>query len=621
MFFKPQYYRSGAPVALHQHCRVEGAQGYAAEVLEQLVKTYGREVGEIRRIVVRDRLPEGYPLSTTEEGYGLEIAGDTALLGGESERTRIYAAVTLKQLLAGNELNECVLYDAPDCPFRGYRVFLPGRAAMDDFKKMVDTIVDYKYNHISMEVGGAMEYKRHPEINEAWAAFVKETHRYSGRSKEIQDAYHWSKNSIHTDNAEGDILTQDEVREAVAYCRSRGLEVYPEVPTMSHSDYICLAHPELAERQEDPYPDAYCPNHPDTYPIVFDILEEIIDVFRPNWVNIGHDEMYSIGLCERCKGTDPHILYAQDIIKLHDWLAERGIRTMMWGEKLLPVITPEGKHYGGSGGRRLSSNGREYDPLPVLFYCQNLLPKDILMLNWYFPFGIQYDYVYHTHGYPVVYGNMNAASVEHWRQRRELGVRGGACSNWGSNKPLYMQRNNQYFNLIFGAYAMWSTEYDDPMLPAVKKATFEECFRLKHGSLHPKGHIFITHTTSLCIPFHSFYDGIFIEPEKYLLGHYEVEYTDGTTARLPVVYGENISYSGLKCDFGEGIDNSGFDDTVNLSENALNEVSCTTIPCVKEGKTFYTAAFANPHPDKKIASLSYAPVKDAEVITLSWSEE
>ena len=186
-----------------------------------------------------------------------------------------------------------------------------------------------------------------------------------------------------------------------------------------------------------------------------------MEVFEPKVVNIGHDEMYSIGLCDRCKETEPHLLYVNDIIKIHDWLAERGIRTMMWGEKLLPVITKEGKPCGGAGGLRVSGAGKKYDPLPVIFYCQDLLPRDIIMLHWYASFGIQYDYVYHTHGYPVVYGNMSAATTEEWRRRRELGIKGGTCSNWGSNKPVYMQRNNQYFNLVFGAYALWSSEYND----------------------------------------------------------------------------------------------------------------------------------------------------------------
>ncbi len=619
MFFQPRLWTKTAATSVSKDCAVSGAQGYAQSVLGDLIRSYGKEDGKIKRLTVTERLPEDFSFER-EEGYALLIEGEEALLCGESERGIIYAAVTLLQMANHEGLFEGKLYDAPDCAFRGYRVFLPGRDSMDDFKKMVDTIVYYKYNCISFEIGGAMEYERHPEINAAWKEFAAETHRYSGRSKEIQDGYGWSKNSIHTDNAEGDILTKDEVREVVAYCRERGLSVYPEVPTMSHSDYICLAHPEIAERQEDPYPDTYCPNHPDTYKIVFDILEEIIEVFEPKVINIGHDEMYSIGICERCKGTEPHILYVNDIIKIHDWLAERGIRTMMWGEKLLPVITKEGKHYGGAGGRRIGSSGKEYEPLPVIFYCQDMLPRDIIMLHWYAAFGIQYDHVYHTHGYPVVFGNMSAASIEEWRRRRELGIKGGTCSNWGSNKPIYMQRNNQYFNLVFGAYALWSSEYDNDKLPQAKKATYEECFHLKYGKAE-SGYIALTHSTEHFIGYRPFYDGMFIERDKYALGQYKVVYADGQVEYLDVIYGENISYSGHKCDFDEEIDNSDFDDTLTLSETALSEVSYSTIPCVRNGKTFYRTAFIDPHPDVAIDSITFVPAKDVSVTLLEWKQK
>jgi hexosaminidase len=47
-----------------------------------------------------------------------------------------------------------------------------------------------------------------------------------------------------------------------------------------------MAHPEIREREGDAYPDTYCPNHPDTYPLVFDVLEEVIEVFEPKVINI-----------------------------------------------------------------------------------------------------------------------------------------------------------------------------------------------------------------------------------------------------------------------------------------------------------------------------------------------
>lgn len=607
MFFKPRFWQKDKPVSLAAHCHVTGAEGYEKALLSELAACGKGELG-ISEIRVESHLPDFYPLDHREEGYAIEITERTATLWGETPRGRIYAAVTLLQMANHGELCTGRLYDAPDCAFRGYRANLPSRQGFDHFYKMVDTLVYYKYNALSLEIGGAMEYKRHPRINEVWREFAAETHRYSGRTEEIQNSCEWSKNSIHTENAEGDILTQDEVRSLIAYARARGLEVYPEAPTLSHSDYICMAYPELAERADDPYPDTYCPNHPDTYGVVFDILEEILAVFEPKVVNIGHDELYTACVCPRCKGLYPDEVYAADITKIHDFLAERGVRTMMWAEKLLPVVTPNGRRYGGAGGRYIRRDGKELAPHPVLFYCQTKLPKDILMLHWYYSFGIQYDYVYHVNGYTALYGNLSARLVKEWRRRRQLGMKGGAVSNWGSTDPIYMQRNAQYFDLVFSAYALWSADYDDPQLAHLERETFRECFHRKYGSPKEGHYIAVTHTTELSLPYRPFHCGIFIDEDTYRLGDYLLRYTDGEEVRFPVIYGENISSSSLACSFGE--DDTEFDPDT-LCESALYEISYSTVPHAEDGLTYYTTLYRNPHPEKEIESFTYLPRRDA----------
>ncbi|MBQ7090582.1 MAG: family 20 glycosylhydrolase [Clostridia bacterium] len=605
MFFEPQYWEKGEALSLNKTAVVEGV-GYAKEVAEALIAEQGTDAGSIRKIRFVRGMPEGARVGG-EEAYALLITAEEAVLYGMSERAEIYAAETLLQMANHEGLRSGRLEDAPDCEFRGYRVYLPGRNAFDDFKKMVDTIVYYKYNYISLEVGGAMEYKRHPEINEKWLEFVADNRRYSGRTAEIQNTCPWAKNSIHTDNGEGDVLTRDEVRELIAYCRKRGLEVYPEAPTLSHTDYICLAHPEIAERQDDPYPDTYCPYHPDTYKLVFDVLEEVIEVFQPKLINIGHDEFYSMCVCERCKDKKPHEVFAYDVTKIHDFLAERGIRTAMWGDKLLPVVTNDGRTYGGAGSDRLSSSGK-YVYFPPTFYCQFMLPRDILMLHWYYSFGIQYDYVYHTQGYEAVYGNMAVSCVDEWRHRRQLGIKGGACSNWGCNDPEYMQRNGQYANLIFGAFALWSKDYDNHRMGELLGLTAKEAYHLCHGNVQKGTHIEITHTTDLYHKYLAFWCGYYIEDEKYHMGNYKVTYTDGTTALLEVKYGKNISNEQTPC----ACDADNFDH-VNLDCNPSTEIFYSTIPMRLNGKTWYKTAYRNPYPEKTIESVVYQPDTEAKV--------
>lgn len=608
MYFEPQIFEKGEPIALNTNAIASG-DGFALETVEKCIREYGCAEGGIRAVRFESSLPDAAEVSG-DEAYAIRVTESEALLFGETERARIYAAQTLLQICEHGELCLCRLEDEPDCGIRGYRVYLPGRRSFDEFFAMVDTVAYYKYNCIFIEVGGAMEYKRHPEINESWRAFAEETHRYSGRTHEIQNGYGWRKNSIHTDNGEGDILTQDEVRTVIDYCRSRGLDVYPEVPTLSHCDYICLAHPEIREREDDPYPDTYCPNHPNTYPLVFDILEEVIEVFEPTMINIGHDEYYSPAICPRCRDTRPDDLFAADIKKIHDFLAEKGIRTAMWGEKLLPVIAPNGRPYGGS-----ESYLHPEWYFPALYTCQSKLPRDILMINWYFVYGMQYDFVYHTHGYEMIFGNMAADEVSLWRERRGYGAKGGFCSNWGSNHPEYMQRNGQYFRLIFGAFALWSKTYGDARRGEIMRRSFDEAYRRRLSVASGEHFITVTHTTEKNIPFKSFYDGVFIEDSVYRMGDYRVKYTDGTVAYLEVKYGTNISNCNISIKSDD--DQSAFDPTTLCSTaSALVEVSYSTVPRSIDGKTWYTTAYLDPHPELIVESITYIPATDDKVETL-----
>lgn len=614
MFFDPKVFKKGTPVSLNRSTCSDGA-GYADEVAKKVIDTFGTEEGTIIEIRFENTLPADLSIPAGDETYALVISEDKAILYGATERTRIYAAVTLKQLCEHGELVTGRIEDTPDCTYRGYRAYLPGRNSFQLFYDAVDLLAYYKYNYLSLEIGGAMEYKRHPEINEVWREYAKDTHRYSGRTKEIQNGYGWCKNSIHTDNGEGDILTQDEVRTLVEYAKSRGLTVYPEIPTLSHCDYLCMAHPEIRERAEDDqYPDTYCPNHPDTYPLVFDVMEEIIDVFQPEIVNIGHDEYYSMCLCPRCKDKKPHDVFADDVKKIHGWLKERGIRTAMWGEKLLPTVTANGRTYGGAG------NAATHWPedkiyIPETYYCQYLLPRDILMFNWYYSFGLQTDFVYHTHGYEMVFGNVSVSNVKYWRERRKFGAVGGSFSNWGSYHPEYMQRNNQYYQMIFGAYAFWSDTYDDSCRAEIMQKTFSEAFRLHYGTIEDKSHILVTHTTDRKHRYFTFVDGLFIEDEVYHLGRYQVTYTDGTKAYLDVKYGTNISNQDIPCCWGEHV--ADFNPETTLDASALSEVCYSAIPSERNGKTYYTTAYENPHPEKTVVSVEYLSESDATVEVLA----
>lgn len=606
MFFKlDKYDRTCEKICFSKACEINCDGFEYADFLTESLRAITLR-GEIAAVCTSVDFVSGFPKRikdkigtiSSDEAYAIEIGKRTKIYSGD-QRGFIYAVMTLCQLAESDELYCGFVYDAPVCDVRGYRVFLPKREGFEDFKRMVDLLAYYKYNAIMLEIGGAMEYERHPEINQRWAEFCRETHAYSGRTHEIQHkTYPWRKNSIHTDNAEGDILTKAECRELASYCRSRGLEVIPECPTLSHCDYIVMAHPEIREREGDEYPDTYCPNHPDTYPLVFDILDEVIEVFCPKEINIGHDEAYSISICKRCRKTPAPVNYANDIKKIKAYLDDRGVKTVMWGEKLLNAHSGR-EAIGGAG------HGKGLAKVNALYPCRDLLPNDITMLHWYYVFNPDYDKVYHERGMKMVFGNLNALDVEKWDERVRGGAKGGYVSNWGSFGEEYMQRNLQYFALISSAYAFWHLGFGKLSREEKLHLTSRELYRLKRIKI--KNPLTVTHTAYHNMKYKWFYDGIFIVDENFLLGEYVLRYSDGECARLPVKFGTNIgAYK--------------YDDYLN--EAAFREVMYTTMP-ERFGAGFaYECVYEDPRPDGELVGITYEPKsgkEDVKVELVSFS--
>ena len=583
MFFTPDYReKTGPKVAFSCDTCVESPLEFIKKELPKLFPVEGELLCRSVEFCFSDETGEGYTI----------CFGENTVVSAGTERGLFNGFAVLLDAMAHGETEQGVIKSEPVCPIRGYRTFLPDADGMEDFKAVVDFLVRYGYSTIILEIGGAMEYKRHPEINRIWVEYCKDTRSYSGRSREIQHGlYPWRKNSIHCDNGNGKWLTQAQCRELADYCRSRGLEIVPECPTMSHCDYLVMAHPEIREQEGDAYPDAYCPNHPDTYGLVFDILDEVIDVFSPKMIHIGHDELYSVGVCPRCKGQKPYELYAADIKKIKEYLDGKGVRTSMWGEKLLNSYDHDGNPVGGTGNRYEKNGG--ICEIPDLYPCRDLLPEGILYIHWYWVFDDAYDNVYHERGFDMAFGNLYVIQLKKWKDRISRGALGGWIGNWGGSEDEYMQRNCQYFDLLAGAYAFHCRDYDDDKKPWLIDHIMEEAYRWHSQKI--TNPLRIIHTTNLRVAYDYFYDGVFIEDEKFLMGHYVLTYSDGTTAELPVKFGTHIGY----CKSPE-----------EKEQLELFQLSAGTRPRRMGEYIVYECTYEDPCPGKEAEKVEYVPVFD-----------
>ena len=602
MFFEFVFAKTeGETFPVSSASRVKGVEQYALQYARTVIASC-QDTGKEVAVCLETGIPEavktaaGDTFAENKESYALVITEDRIELYGASHRGLLYAVSTLKQLVEADAVCPMVLFDYPDKAVRGYRVYTPGVNSFDAFKAMVDNLIYYKYNSIIIEVGGAMEYKRRPEINAHWVEFCKEVHKSPYEAKRIQTQTHpqWKKNSIHADNGAGSFITQEQMRQLIAYCRERELEVIPEVPTLSHCDYIVMTYPEIRERVEDTYPDTYCPSNPKSYEIVFDILDEVVDVFQPRYMNIGHDECYTLAKCDLCRDKDPVDLYVGDIIKINDYLKAKNVKAMMWSEKFIDnvMLLDEDGQYHGYGGVG--------DPLldvPKCIGCVGKVPKDVTLLHWYWSLceGDR-EKELQDMGYPMLYGNFQGTALKDYRARIG-GVAGGFISNWGAFEEEYMQRNGQNFNLLSTAWVFWNHTYDTPQSAYIRNLT-KDALYARYKKTLGSDIVELLHTTDYFKPYKAFYDGYFIVPEDWTIGQHILTYTDGTEAVLPIIYGYNIRTAN-----GPGRKGA---ETIESAESKTTdyvEVIGASNPVHQDGKIWYQTAYRNPYPEKQIQSI------------------
>jgi hypothetical protein len=153
----------------------------------------------------------------------------------------------------------------------------------------------------------------------------------------------------------------DEFLSVVSYIRSKGMEVIPGVPLLSHQwQFLAGTHPELMFAPGD-----YNPENTGVYKLVFPYLDEIISTIRPRAIHIGHDEV---------EGALPADSFLRDVNLLHDHLKQKSVETWMWGDMLLsrdefPSMFPGPLSGNAPGyGRRLRAK----------------LPKDIVICDWHY---------------------------------------------------------------------------------------------------------------------------------------------------------------------------------------------------------------------------------------------
>jgi Glycosyl hydrolase family 20, domain 2/Glycosyl hydrolase family 20, catalytic domain len=398
------------------------------------------------------------------EGYILHTGPGMVVVAGSDDRGAFYGLQSLRQLavtrsgalvFAGYEIR-----DWPAKPFRGFKLYLPGRNNIPFFKRFVrDTLALYKYNTLIVEMNASMRLERHPELNTGWVRFARETN-YWRRNYPPGAPHDLEINSSHQDTADGGFLEKEEIADLARYVRQFHMELVPELPSFTHSYYLLSAHPELSEVPGELWPDTYCPSNPESYTLLFDVYDEYIELLHPRLVHAGHDELFQpVGLCPRCGDKDIRERYGEDVRKIHDYLAGKGIRMAIWGDMLLEGVRGVGLQ------KRKAADGFAYDAPGGMTRDQveRLIPKDILIFNWFWSasgsgwsekqaegFEAQLEEM----GFEEVYGNFTPGMENFAARSRRNSILGGAPSAWFATNEAGFGKD-MLADLLSGANAFW----------------------------------------------------------------------------------------------------------------------------------------------------------------------
>ena len=393
------------------------------------------------------------------EGYLLAIDADGAVVAGHDQRGALYAVSSFVQLVHrwGKQsvaIRRALVRDWPALPVRWVHLYLPGRDQLGFARRYLrDFLLRFKFNGIVLEVGGGMRLASHPEISSGWRRTVAEWYAHGetmdkfGEGIPLGTARRFAA-SLHVGVGGGGYIEQDDVRRLAEWAELYGLEVVPEVQALSHTYYIASARRDVAEDPEMAWPDSYCPSNPESYRILFDVLDEYVDVLRPKRVHIGHDEWRAGAFCPRCRGKDTGALYAEDVLKIQSHLKQKGIETWIWGDHFVDGHNRFAKQWSEGGVVRYEK--------PDTASARDRIAaetRELHVLNWSGPEG---DATFARLRWPFIVGNFAGSEQKDWRARvTRHGALGGEVSSWGAFAEFTLGKL-QIPEAAFSANLLWS---------------------------------------------------------------------------------------------------------------------------------------------------------------------
>ncbi|MEM1135002.1 MAG: family 20 glycosylhydrolase [Bacteroidota bacterium] len=241
-------------------------------------------------------------------------------------------------------------------PIRGLAIAAPDIENLDRFIKFIDEELGPQHiNTLILRIDYRYQYKSRPEL--------------------VLDG----------------ALSEEQIKKIVAVSQKHQISLIPQINLLGHQSWaeilgkLLTVYPEFDETPHVKLPEkyvwpnddglyckSYCPLHPEVHQVVFDLVDEIVTVFEASAFHAGMDEVFYIGddKCPRCAGRNKAELFAGEVTKIRNHLAENNTKLWIWGDRLIDGKTT------GIGMWEASMNNTHQ--------AIDLIPKDVMICDWHY---------------------------------------------------------------------------------------------------------------------------------------------------------------------------------------------------------------------------------------------
>ncbi len=220
----------------------------------------------------------------TDEGYCLNAGPERIVIAAPKPAGVFYGIQTLRQMLdAGGtgaaKVPGVYISDFPRYGWRGISFDCARHFhSKEAVKRYIDLLAYHKMNvfhwHLTDDQGWRIEIQKYPKLTSVGAWRDEFGRRHGG------------------------FYTRDDVREVVAYARSRYIEVVPEIEMPGHATAAIAAYPELScdgqqltiKPEWGVFPNLFCAGKEETFAFLEDVLREVAELFPSRYIHIGGDE-------------------------------------------------------------------------------------------------------------------------------------------------------------------------------------------------------------------------------------------------------------------------------------------------------------------------------------------